>query len=1141
MVLKTLKAFNSLRLLFLIVLVALAFWIVPAYSQERRPIEHDLEVWLSPDKNHIEVEDLITFPGSTSSSFDGKFYFLLHAGLNPVSLTPGVKIETVKKGSNNQRSPKSLSPSGIIPQELFSLILPSGQKSFSIKYQGKIYHPLEQAGENHARGFSGTPGIISNEGIFLAGSSNWYPEFGNDLLTFKMRTHLSQTWDAVSQGQIVEFDRNAKETKVVWESKSSQEEIFLIGGSFTSYSRKSGRIEALVFLRRPDEDLANKYLEVTSQYIDMYEGLLGPYPYKKFALVENFWETGYGMPSFTLLGPRVIRLPFILHSSYPHEILHNWFGNGIYVNYEKGNWAEGLTAYLADHLIKEQSGRAADYRRGTLQKYTDYISGQNDFPLMEFRSRHSSSTEAVGYGKSLMVFHMLRQMFGDEIFIKSLNAYYKKHKFSSVGFDDLRQTFEEFNGIELKDFFNQWVSLPGAPELKIGQTKVSRVNGKYKLKATLEQVQEGEPYSLKVPLAVTLENVTHAYQTVLESKNKVHEIEIEFSAKPMRLDIDPEFDVFRRLARNEISPALTQVFGADKVLMVLPSKEKSLIDSYKGLAESLANSYSDAVEIKMDNEIQELPIDKTVWVLGWENRFLARFSSAVKNYGAKINSNEAKIGNKRIVRSEHSLAVTTRHPDNPELGWAWVGIGDSNAFSGFARKLPHYHKYSYLAFQGGEPTNILKEKWPVLNSPMTVFFSEGDTAKPERGKLAPRNALAYLPPVFSKKRMMSVVDYLSSPELRGRGFGTLELDKAADYIAKQFKKSGLLPIGDVEGSYFQSWKELGGDPEVEATLKNIVGIIPGKKAKWKEQSVVLGAHYDHLGLGWPDAREGNKGKIHHGADDNASGIAVLLELARALSESKPDRTIVFVAFTGEESGLRGSKYFVKHFKKFPINKSIAAINLDTVGRLENKKLMVIGSGSAREWPHIFRGAGYVSGVGIANVSKDLGSSDQKSFLDVGVPAVQIFSGANLDYHNPTDTSDKIDQDGLLKVASVVKEALEYLAHREEPLHANLGKGSKSLSSSNKPNQKKGRVSLGTVPDFEYEGEGVRISDISPSSPAEAAGLSGGDIITKINSEPISNLRQFSEFLKKLKSGDKIKIHFLRKGKPQNLETTVVSR
>lgn len=739
-----LKTSNELKVfcfLLFVIFLFLALLASPANSQANLPIQHSLEVWLQPDKNQITVEDKITVPKSFSSDSDGKFYFMLHAGLNPISQASGLKLKRVDEKSNFRQFDKLLklfSPYKGIPIEFFSVILPRDQTTFSIKYQGKIYHPLDQGG--------GTRGTISSEGILLSGASNWYPEFLGHQIIFKMKVHLSQSWDAVSQGERVEYGRNEKETKVVWESKNPQEEIFLIANSFSYYSKKSGPTVAMAFLQQPDEELANKYLRVTSQYIEMYGNLLGAYTYKKFALVENFWETGFGMPSFTLLGPRVIRFPFILHSSYPHEILHNWFGNGVYVDYEKGNWAEGLTAYLADHLIKEQQGKSADYRRGTLQKYTDYVSGQNDFPLADFRSRHSSSTEAVGYGKALMVFHMLRQMLGDEIFVKCLNVFYEKHKFRNVGFEDLRKVFEESSSKNLKDFFKCWVSFSGAPELKISQTKVFKKEGEYRLKATLEQIQKGKPYSLLVPLAVTLEGDGQAHQITLKVGDKVQKIEMKLRAKPLRLDVDPEFDVFRRLSRNELPPALTQVFGSDRVLILLPSKEKPLIDSYRNLAESLKESYSDGVEIKMDNQVEDLPEDKTVWILGWENRFLSNFSAALKSYGVTINDMETSINKKRLTRKGHSLALTTRHPDNSELGWAWVGIGNPGAIPGFARKLPHYHRYSYLAFEGNQPTNILKGKWPVLNSPMTVFLSEGEGRKTKIGKLLPRKALAYLPP-----------------------------------------------------------------------------------------------------------------------------------------------------------------------------------------------------------------------------------------------------------------------------------------------------------------------------------------------------------------------------------------------------------
>ena len=163
-------------------------------------------------------------------------------------------------------------------------------------------------------------------------------------------------------------------------------------------------------------------------------------------------------------------------------------------------------------------------------------------------------------------------------------------------------------------------------------------------------------------------------------------------------------------------------------------------------------------------------------------------------------------------------------------------------------------------------------------------------------------------------------------------------------------------------------------------MKNIIAVIPGKKTEWSGHSVVIGAHYDHLGLGMTIGRPEDKGTIHPGADDNASGVAALLELARVLKEDPaPDRSVVFVAFTGEEEGKLGSAYYRKNEHRYPVSKCIGMVNLDTVGRLGRNKLLILGAGSAIEWVHIFRGAGFVTGVDIETVSEELDSSDQKSF------------------------------------------------------------------------------------------------------------------------------------------------------------------
>lgn len=470
----------------------------------------------------------------------------------------------------------------------------------------------------------------------------------------------------------------------------------------------------------------------------------------------------------------------------------------------------------------------------------------------------------------------------------------------------------------------------------------------------------------------------------------------------------------------------------------------------------------------------------------------------------------------------------------------WLASDLPEALPGLGRKLPHYHKYSYLGFEGQETTNVGKGRWPVLDSPMTVFLSlkDGTIPKVEMGGLAHREPLAILPPVFSKERMMGTIRFLSSDELEGRGLGTEGLDEAAEFIARKFREAGLEPTGDVEGTYFQTWKGWGRDPERKVIMRNVIGVIPGKKTDLEGQSVVVGAHYDHLGLGWQDVRGGHRGKIHHGADDNASGVAVLIELARVLSKSlRPDRSVVFAAFTGEEAGRKGSKYYVANQKRYPSDLCMGMVNMDTVGRLRKKKLLVLGASSAREWIHILRGAGFVTRVDVEVVTQELDSSDQKSFHEAGVPAVQLFSGPHGDYHRPTDTVDKIDPDGLLKVASVAKEVVEHLAGRQEPMK-------KTVRPSNiveTTPQRERKVNLGTIPDFTFSGDGYRLAGVLPGSPAESAGLKEGDVIVGIGSDAVHNLKALSDTLKSLNPGDRVTITFLREGKEITVEAEVVAK
>jgi hypothetical protein len=1062
----------------------------------------------------------------------------LNNNLDVTSATPGVTVKLVEKDVKPEDvgiDREDFNPSVGLKENKYTLIF-KGNKTdttFILNFRGKINYPLTQAGEEYARGFSQTPGIIDEKGVYLAGSTSWFPRFDDDLISFELKVTVPEEWNIVSQGKRT-YNKAADGFRTVtWESPDPTEEIFLIAAKFTEYSRSAGAIDVLAFLRTPDEALANKYLEATAQYLELYRKLIGPYPYSKFALVENFWETGYGMPSFTLLGEQIIRFPFILNSSYPHELLHNYWGNGVYVDSKTGNWCEGLTAYLADQLIAEQRGQADDYRRNTLQNYTDYVTPANDFPLNKFRSRYSASSEAIGYGKTSFVWNMLREDVGDEQFIKALQKFYRDNKFKVASFSDIRASFESVTGKDLKPFFEQWIDRTGAPELQLSDVNVKKESSGYQLKFTLKQIQKDDVFALNIPVAIYYEHKTEIKKVSFNQREQSYELKLD--EEPVRVQVDPQFNVFRKLNFNEIPPSLTKILGAQEILVLLPSKANNdRRKYYEEFADNLSGDLTKKYTIAFDSTITELPAEKNVWILGTENIFAGAVKDGIKNYRANITDDSIQLEQTTFQNNNHSFVITARNPGNPSAVIVLLSSDNRNSILGLAKKVPHYGKYSYLVFEGTEPANVAKGEWPVIGSPLDVAITSVKTSV----DLPKRKALATLDPVFSPERLKKAVDYLASEELAGRAPGTPGIHKAEEFIANGFKSAGLLPGSD-DSTYYQSWSDVVDSLGNKAAVKNIIGIIPGTNPNLKDESVVVSAHYDHLGLGWPGVRKGNEGKIHYGADDNASGVSVLLELAQTLGKSlKPQRTIVFVAFTSEESGLLGSKYYVKHSQRFPVKGIIGDLNFDAVGRLENKKVSIISASSAREWRFIFLGASYVTGVESEIITQDLDASDQVSFINAGVPGVQFFSGVNTDYHRPSDTPDKIDVPGLVKVAALGREALVYLSDRIEPL---AFQGQTAVASAKPQTTGERKVSTGSIPDFAYTGRGVQIADVTPNSPVAKVGLQKGDVIVKLGEYQITNLRDYSDALKKYNPGDVVDISYQRDSKEIKTKIELIAK
>jgi hypothetical protein len=304
--------------------------------------------------------------------------------------------------------------------------------------------------------------------------------------------------------------------------------------------------------------------------------------------------------------------------------------------------------------------------------------------------------------------------------------------------------------------------------------------------------------------------------------------------------------------------------------------------------------------------------------------------------------------------------------------------------------------------------------------------------------------------------------------------------------------------------------------------------------------VVLGAHYDHLGVG--EVGEAHAGKVFHGADDNASGCAVLLLAARMLFQEygDSDRGLAIVFFTGEEQGLIGSRAFLES-GPVSADQIVAMINVDTVGRLDGGELTLFGVASARVFSSALDGLNSVFDLPMQKVDLSSGASDDMPFIESGIPSLHLFTGAWPEYHRPSDTMDTIDFEGLALLAEFTAELVNYLASAETQLDFVTPQNARALADPSRTTEGRRRVSFGSIPDFKFEGEGVLLSGVLPGSPAAAAGLQTGDLITGFAGTPITDLTDYSEAMKQHAPGDVVVVEYVRDGEAGSVEVTLTER
>lgn len=385
------------------------------------------------------------------------------------------------------------------------------------------------------------------------------------------------------------------------------------------------------------------------------------------------------------------------------------------------------------------------------------------------------------------------------------------------------------------------------------------------------------------------------------------------------------------------------------------------------------------------------------------------------------------------------------------------------------------------------------------------------------------------------------ISYLAKDSLRGRETGSAGEAMAARYIANHFKQFGLQPMGD-DSTYYQQFTvnmsamnnphdaDTTSFPDEDRIARNVVGFVKGSDQP--ETYVVIGAHYDHLGIGkFGSLNSGGDSQIHNGADDNASGTSGILELAHYFSNHAPKKSLLFIAFSGEEMGLLGSQHFVQN-PTAPLKQMQAMINLDMIGRLNDNKLLIFGTGTSEYWDTLITKANSDS-LSIKTVPDGTGASDHTSFYNKQIPVLHYFTDTHADYHRPSDDAEYINFEGQDKVL----EHLKRLIITIDTLDAGQLTYTQAPVTQDRNVVMEGPT-LGVTPDYGFEGGGMRITGVRSGGPADEAGLESGDIIVQLNGKKLKDIYEYMDVLNTLNENKQVTVTVKRNGTEQIFTVTL---
>jgi hypothetical protein len=540
----------------------------------------------------------------------------------------------------------------------------------------------------------GVNGAITTQGTFLGGGAGWYPV--SSLIPRKRSVRITAPagTEAVTAGRRVSRETVGAVSRSSWEELRPVGGLSLCAGPYRIEERRVDGVDFYTYFYPENVSLASKYLDAAVKYIRFYSDLFGAYPFEKFAVVENFFPTGYGFPSFTLLGSSIIRLPFIIDTSFPHEIAHSWWGNAIQVDQNEGNWSEGLVTYLADYLLKERRSpaEAREYRMQFLTDFAGLAAPDSDFPLSVFSSRFDPASRVIGYGKGAMVFHMIRSEIGDRAFFGALREICRERIFRSATWGDFERAFSRSSGRELSSFMKQWLTRPGGPRLTFSNVSRRREGPGWTVSGTV--VQTSPFYELRLPLRLDTDGPP--VRAILPVTQGLTPFSISSSTEPRKLLLDPDAEVFRVLAPNEIPESVNSIKGSKMLLAVMTEECRARGETFRRLLESLGKG---EVAVIREEELDEARMrghDLIFCGIPKQRSLLPPLPA-----GIALHDTEFSIHEEVLHAPDGLLFLVLQRPAASGRVAALFQPLSATAAEQYASKITHYGKFGSLVFTGG--------------------------------------------------------------------------------------------------------------------------------------------------------------------------------------------------------------------------------------------------------------------------------------------------------------------------------------------------------------------------------------------------------------------------------------------------------